>query len=195
MPSRAPCSSAFETRRAACTPGTRSCWRSRKTPFGGGGNTSGSHPRGGDSTRNWTCPDLPPVPAWSGRRNTHAPGGVKRWIGTQPVVGVSSWAAEGGTGRRPHARPTAAARSAKPAALTQYGNSSPLHPHNGNDDDPLPLRPEPRARSSPTGVEHARAASRHPKHRRRAAWLLYFAAALVVRSFLCLLATGSVAWR
>jgi hypothetical protein len=33
--------------------------------------------------------------------------------------------AEGGTGRRPHARPEAALPSAKPAALTQYRNSSP----------------------------------------------------------------------
>jgi len=34
--------------------------------------------------------------------------------------------AEGGTGRRPHARPEAALPTAKPAALTQYRNSSPI---------------------------------------------------------------------
>jgi hypothetical protein len=34
--------------------------------------------------------------------------------------------AEGGTGRRPHARPEATPPSAKPAALTQYRNSSPI---------------------------------------------------------------------
>ena len=34
-------------------------------------------------------------------------------------------AAEGGTGRRPHARPEAALPPAQPAALTQYRNSSP----------------------------------------------------------------------
>jgi len=34
--------------------------------------------------------------------------------------------AEGGTGRRPHARPEAALPPAKPAALTQYRNSSPM---------------------------------------------------------------------
>ena len=36
--------------------------------------------------------------------------------------------AEGGTGRRPHARPEAALPSAEPAALTQYRNSSPQPP-------------------------------------------------------------------
>lgn len=40
--------------------------------------------------------------------------------------GSGGLAAEGGTGRRPHARPTAAAPAAKPAALTQYRNSSPI---------------------------------------------------------------------
>jgi len=34
--------------------------------------------------------------------------------------------AEGGTGRRPHARPGAALPTAKPAALTQYRKSSPI---------------------------------------------------------------------
>jgi hypothetical protein len=42
-----------------------------------------------------------------------------------------------------------------------------------------PLRPEPRAGVSPTVVEHARAALGHSTHRRRAALLLYFAAALL----------------
>ena len=40
--------------------------------------------------------------------------------------GPSSDLAKGGTGRRPHARPTAALRPAKPVALTQYRNSSPI---------------------------------------------------------------------
>ena len=35
-------------------------------------------------------------------------------------------ASEGGTGRRPHARPEASPPPAKPAALTQYRNSSPI---------------------------------------------------------------------
>jgi len=39
------------------------------------------------------------------------------------------WAAELGTGRRPHARPTTALPTAKPAALTQYRNSSPIATH------------------------------------------------------------------
>jgi len=37
--------------------------------------------------------------------------------------------AEDGTGRRPHARPEAALPTAKPAALTQYRNSSPIATH------------------------------------------------------------------
>jgi hypothetical protein len=37
--------------------------------------------------------------------------------------------AEGGTSRRPHARPEAALPTAKPAALTQYRNSSPIATH------------------------------------------------------------------
>lgn len=44
-------------------------------------------------------------------------------------AGASSLrAAEGGTGRRPHARPEAVPPSAQPAALTQYRNSSPRPP-------------------------------------------------------------------
>ena len=43
-----------------------------------------------------------------------------------PQAGLSQGEAEGGIGRRPHARPEAALPSAKPAALTQYRNSSPI---------------------------------------------------------------------
>jgi len=44
-----------------------------------------------------------------------------------------------------------------------------------------PLRPEPRARLSPTGVEHAREALGHSTHRRRVVLLLYFAAVLLAK--------------
>jgi len=46
---------------------------------------------------------------------------------------------------------------------------------------PLTLRPEPLASLSPTGVEHVRAAPRHPTHRLSVASLLYFAAVLLAR--------------
>ena len=53
---------------------------------------------------------------------------VPRLEGSASVTGEGEgvYAAQGWTGRRPHARPKAALPPAEPAALTQYRKSSPL---------------------------------------------------------------------
>jgi hypothetical protein len=96
--------------------------------------------------------------------------------------------AEGRTGRRPHARPEATLPTAKPADLTQYRNSSPLHPHTGNDDDPLPLRPELRAAPTMFVAEHRRVPHSPVEWHIAVVVLRYFVAVLIVGE--CARATG-----